>query len=226
MIELLSTVAIILALAGLLLPALGKTHEKSLQAKCLNQLRSAFSAAQLYASDNNDEIVPGSVTTPASEDAELWSVPLVEYYQERNNAKSATFACPKWRSDATSKTAYNWGYAMNVTPGYEGTGSTSDQKSASVITIKEDGSRTGKIFRFSTITHAGQRLFFCDSRQWHVRGPQVTPGNPGSTLASYDRHGKNRCNVMFFDGHIETLYPSGVDSAIFDPANFVNSATP
>jgi len=56
-----------------------------------------------------------------------------------------------------------------------------------------------------------------------VRGQQVEPGEPGQTLASYDRHGKNRCNVVFFDGHMETLTPQGVDSAIYDPANFSNS---
>lgn len=225
LVEVLAAMAIVLVLAGLLVPFLGKTRDRALQSKCLGQLRSTYTAAQLYAADNNGEIVPGSIKEEgAGGDGDLWSARLVPYFNEEDNSKSANFACPKWRTDAVSKSAYNWGYAMNLTPGYEGAGSTSAQKAASVITNKADGTTTGKTFRFAAITHQNRRLFFCDSSQWHVRGSQVVAGTPGQTLASYDRHGKNRCNAVFFDGHMETLTPQGVDSAILDPANFTNSS--
>jgi prepilin-type processing-associated H-X9-DG protein len=91
-----------------------------------------------------------------------------------------------------------------------------------VIINKLNGTISGTVFRLANITHQNRRLFFCDSNQWHVRGTQVVPSDPGETLASYDRHGNQRCNAVFFDGHMETLTPAGVDSAIYDPANFTN----
>lgn len=221
LIELLAAVAVVAVLAGLLVPLVGGTRDRALQSKCLGQLRSTYLAAQLYTAENNGQIVPGSIRDESTDaDAELWSVRLVPYFNEENNAKSARFACPKWRSDATSKTAYNWGYAMNVTPGFEGAASTSDQKAVSVITHKTNGTATGRTFLFSAITHQSRRLFFCDSHQWHVRGQHIEQNNQ---LSAYDRHGRNRCNVVFFDGHMETLTPRGVDSAIHDPANFSNT---
>lgn len=224
LIELLATMGILMLLVGLLVPAVGRMRDRALESKCLVQLRSAYTAAQLYAAENNGEVVAGDIKAEgASDDGEKWSVRLVPYFNEETNTKSANFACPKWRSDATSKTAYNWGYAMNLTPGFEGTSSTSAQKQLNILTRNNDGTVTGPVFRFSGITHPNRRLFFCDSNQWHVRGQQVVAGSPGQTLASYNRHGKNRCNAVFFDGHMETLTPRGVDSAIYDPANFVNA---
>ena len=227
LIELLVVIVIIGILAALILPSIGKSRDRAMQTKCLGQLRSTYTAARLYAADNNDEVVPGSIEAEGDpQSTTLWSIRLVPYFEKEDNSKSATFACPKWLEDATSKTAYNWGYAMNITPGFEGATSTGAQKSTSVIINKANGTSTGKIFRFAAITHQSRRLFFCDSNQWHVRGHQVVEGNPGQTLASYDRHGKNRCNAVFFDGHMETLTPEGVDSAIFDPAKFSNTPGP
>lgn len=218
LVELLAVIAIVGILAAILIPTVARIRDRAAQSKCLSSLRSAYVATQLYASENKGQIVPGSVKTPADTSAKLWSTTLVPYYGQENNAASATFACPKWEDDKVSASAYNWGYAMNLTPAYEGAGSTDKQKAASVIDYKADGSYTGTIFRFSTITQPGKRLFFADSYQWHVRGSQVAPGNPGQTLAAYNRHGDGKCNVIFFDGHATTLTPAAVDQAIYDPS--------
>lgn len=223
LIEILAASAIVLVLAGLLIPMVGSMRDKANQSKCVHQLRSAFAAAQLYTAENNGEVVPGSVETEGNATKEFWTSKLVPYFGEENNNRSRSFACPKWKEQGGSATAFNWGYALNLTPLYEGTSTTSAQKATSVITRNADGTITGTIFRQAAITHQSRRLYMCDSKEWQVRGQQVTISTPGQTLASYDRHGKNRCNAMFFDGHIETLTPKGVDSSIFDPANFTNS---
>lgn len=226
LIELLTVIAIVAILAGILIVSIGKARNSADQTKCLASLRSTYTAAQLYAADNKGAVIPGSTETQGvASSTELWSAKLVQYYSQLDNAASATFACPKWEDDKISASAYNWGYAMNLTPGYEGASSTSQQKVTSVITYRTDGTTSGTVFRFNTITHPAKRLFFCDSNQWHVRGQQVVPNTPGQTLASYNRHGENRSNVIFFDGHAATLRPSGLDTAIYDPANF-SSASP
>lgn len=225
LIELLAVIAIVGVLAGIIIGSVGKARSMAYQTKCLAHLRATYTAAQLYSADHKGTIVPGSLKNEGDAGTcELWSVRLFPYFGQVTNAASATFACPRWEDDKVSASAYNWGYAMNLTPAYEGASSTSQQKATSVITRKADGGHTGTIFLTANITHPAKRLFFTDSSQWHVRGQQVMPANPGQTLAAYDRHGAGRCNVIFFDGHVGTLKPADVDTAIFDPRNLFVSA--
>ncbi|HAV63935.1 MAG TPA: hypothetical protein DCY13_16410, partial [Verrucomicrobiales bacterium] len=58
--ELLVVIAIIAVLAGLLLPALGRSKEKGQRIACLNNIRQLTLAWTMYADDHEGRLVPNN----------------------------------------------------------------------------------------------------------------------------------------------------------------------
>src|SRR5947207_12949144 len=73
LIELLVVIAIIAVLASMLLPALAKAKAKSLQTKCLNNLKQLQVCYVMYADDNN-EVLPLNHAVPDRSLKDSWVV--------------------------------------------------------------------------------------------------------------------------------------------------------
>lgn len=98
LIELLVVIAIIAILAGLLLPALAAAKAKSVQTKCLSNLKQINLCMVLYAGDNQDKM-PTTNSVPG-QDIWWWYKELAKPYaglKGPSGTNDTMFACPKDR---------------------------------------------------------------------------------------------------------------------------------
>lgn len=220
LIELLVVIAILAVLAGLLFPAINRGMETSRRTKCVSNLKQIYTAAQLYSAEHEGAVVPGYIKNEATNSTEHWNLHLLTFYnnsKENEPASRADFSCPEWKKVGDTYTNWNWGYGINETPLYEGPGSTSAQKQNTRITIKSDGSVTGNVVRSVNISHLSKRAYFMCANTWNITSVNA------ATDPAFDRHGKDQRNVMFFDGHAQTLPPYSVIASVADPAKFPGS---
>lgn len=83
MVELLVVIAVILILASMLLPALGKAREKAKSMDCINRLKQIGSGVQFYIDDNGGWITPMGVGV--STGTKDWTCLIQEYLGRRIN---------------------------------------------------------------------------------------------------------------------------------------------
>ena len=102
LIELLVVIAIIAILAAMLLPALSQAREKARQSSCMNNAKQLMLGVLMYADDNNESLVPGSVCYAYGGS---WINFVYPYVNSRE-----TFACP---SQPENEHSWNLGYAWN-----------------------------------------------------------------------------------------------------------------
>ena len=74
LVELLVVIGIIALLIGILLPALNRARQQAKSTQCLANLRSIGQAAMLYATDNDDAVLPCSVAGQNGDD--YWPILL------------------------------------------------------------------------------------------------------------------------------------------------------
>ena len=193
LIELLVVIAIIAILASLLLPALSKAKERGRGTKCLSNVRQIALAYNLYADDNNDNMVTLYLFSKAPPGALIpgdvtWWVDLMRSSLQGTNV----IACPSVKN--------GFGIALNH-PELTAWSTDSRPKLASV----KRPSESVPIADAGLIINTREK----DPDQWvEKRDAQFlyfrTPTNIGyyesEPQRAVNRHGR-RCNFGFVDGH-------------------------
>lgn len=189
LVELLVVMAIIAILAGLLLPALGRSKSKAYNAVCLNNLRQLGIATRLYA-DNNQERLPSAEILPTLPIDPQNPLPricdVLASYLGRTagtNTNSATvFKCPldKIGRFTAEGSSYEWNAELN---GHR----IDETRTDTAFLLLERGNWAGGVTNFVLTFPPGTTPLFLDYDEFHPRPP------------------KSGKNVAFMDGHVAPL---------------------
>lgn len=184
--ELLVVIAVIGVLAALLMPVISSTRAKSLQTKCLSNLRQVGNAGSLYAADNGN-LLPAAYDIYAAPGVprSTWIEKLIPYAQGKDKDRvdpKSVFNCPA-RKPLSSQAQWwrdGMSYAMNT-----------------FISAPEWNYRVLVVPEPSKIIWVGEIVE--TNTEWVRTADGVPPF--GAPMAF--RHAEDRSNVLFVDGHAE-----------------------
>lgn len=222
LIELLTVVAIIAVLAALVFPIVGGMKRSAYASQCAGNLRQIGVAVLNFAAENDGMLLPSG--KDGSGETYTWVEKSQQYLTsnvEKDKMQYRKFSkvsyCPEWYSQETAgkkvamKDRYNtytWatGYTINDYPLYP------DVKTANRQNVDSNGNRVGWTnydFRLASITYKSVRPQVMDGTEWQT-------GTSG-TYTSFNRHGTNKCNVLFFDQHVEMCTKQEIVDGMSDP---------
>ena len=241
LIELLMVIAIIGILAGMLLPSLSKARARATLAQCASNLRQWGLAATMYF-DEHDQYIPLDEYDAANNDMPLWTdlldvksascwyLVLPPYVQKPPMTSFHSFSgfnylyhtknifeCPavNWNGmESPTKRPY-FSYAMNSK-----LNSTMTADNVKQIDQGTSGPNNSNHRLVDTTTVA----MFLDTIG-QLSEPRAFAGQSSGSMPKYAsphsyttrisvRHG-DFCNIVFFDGHVETV----LWAQLLDPAN-------
>ena len=208
LIELLIVIAIIAILASMLLPALNSARAKARNIACVSNLKQNGIMFHEYCGENN-EYAPqlDGVYTYVSQVA-----PVQEKYKTNRFTKpTGAFYCPEMARSSTVNATYASSYVLTL--GQQG----------GALRETDDGGREsrrlGQIASGAAILLEKTSLYLWGPLWGPHRNscyPDYTPGpyvpgmamtdNDIKTFPGYRNHGGRSLNILFLDGHAETIH--------------------
>jgi prepilin-type processing-associated H-X9-DG protein len=224
-------IVIIGILAALIMPALGRTRESARSARCKNNLKNLHTAAMNYAYENNKALPPSTTWCTGFTSPTYWWGPMAYTNiprgalwnftgQNRKVYLCPTFARPEYcgaRGPNPAMPSSGGALGSAANPVVRSYGMNSQLGNAQV------GSReASRIFLFADQSHTN-RYGGLQISQWSMRSyDPASPANnetywngamdafTNSSFVSrevFGVHHGGKANVIFLDGHVETLPP-------------------
>lgn len=207
LVELLTVIAIVGVLAGLVMAGLSKARESGRGAACLGQLRQLAAASQLYAGDNKGVLIP-LCTGTGSLDAKTWRVYLEPYI----GVSAEALHCPSDPVsaviDSSKRGLRPASYGINKSNGlHEYLGANTQKRTVQIV------SPATSIFMsdIAQVTNPGSPVAqwtSADQSNAGSFGYARFPGDPsfsgGDPWNVFPRHG-GKANVAFYDGHMASV---------------------
>ena len=206
LVELLTVIAIVGVLAGIVMAGMGKARESGRAAACLSQLRNVAASCQLYAGDHKGVLIPMCTGTSVT-DAKTWRIHLQAYI----GVVPAALHCPADPVDPAPENDRGLrpaSYGINKSIGlHEYLGSNAQKRTVQITNpagtifmsdigqVANPGSAVSQ-WTSTDLTNAGN---FGYAR--FPNDPSFSGGDPWNI---FPRH-KGRANVAFYDGHVASV---------------------
>ena len=210
LIELLTVIAIIAILAGMMLPAIGRARVTAKQTECLNNMSQLGKAEAMFAVDHKNRITPTNALSQGASDAGRYYTYPAVLFTYLGKEKSA-FICPDDDIESGGVTFYNDGsdftlkrlsYLPNANGVHTfGVTAFSACKSLSSIDSPSQKASLAETKTGDSDDAIGSNGTYKNGENWVA----ATYKNGGNGLFNLKAHGDGRSNFLYLDGHAETL---------------------
>lgn len=196
LIELLITIAIIMILSGLFLPALKKARDKTIQITCTNQMKQVMICNFNYVNDYNDYVAPAAILSQPEGNNRYYDFLYLYGKQIFTARKKDGVYTGGWPNTAPYCHSYKWGtteavamelgvsyyggYGVNIELGY-------NNGSDWVYSMK----------RISSCKNSSKLPYLCEMKWYLIYSIRWPP------WVLYNHSG--RTNVAFLDGHVNSF---------------------
>ncbi|MFA6960946.1 MAG: prepilin-type N-terminal cleavage/methylation domain-containing protein [Opitutaceae bacterium] len=213
LVELLTVIAIVGILAGIIIPVISSVRSSAKTSNCAANLRQIAAGCMLYSAEHKNLLIPiAGGTKPNGADAQTWRLLISPYINQENAI--GILGCPaddRLDSFDTSRGLLPASYGINKTIGLH------QYLTSGVSHIASDVVRPTSTIMVSDISFVDNPG--APAGQWTDARRTTGSGNFGyarfpsdgfyssDPWISFPRHG-NKLNVAFYDGHVESISPA------------------